>query len=325
MVGIAPWFSAEQGGQRVIRFLGSGQVCTDHLTILATPEYENAVVSALAEWLLNAGTRTDDRWDRIELECVSADDLRIRNLTRRLTDGGCRVASRDDIARWQIDLPDTWDEFIARFSKNRRKRLRRYERTCQSEQLRLRSICDQACLSDELDTLVDLHLKRRTELEGTSCFESRAFVEFLREVTPLLLDAGLLQLSVLEDTNRPLAIEYTLVGQEAIYLFQSGFDPDVAHLSPGNLVTVLLIQQSIATGRRRFDFLRGDETYKATWGAQRQRTVQIRIAANRMLPRVRQHMWLAGRSVKDLMKGFSDELSRRPGEQSTPSETTASS
>ena len=76
-IGFAPWYlqhSASQG--RVVRFLGSGEVCSDYLAILCRPEDEDRVAAALAEWLIRAqggaASRsptgdTSDCWDLLEL------------------------------------------------------------------------------------------------------------------------------------------------------------------------------------------------------------------------------------------------------------------
>jgi CelD/BcsL family acetyltransferase involved in cellulose biosynthesis len=44
-------------------------------------------------------------------------------------------------------------------------------------------------------------------------------------------------------------------------------DPGARELSPGVTGTAAYLRDRIAAGRRRFDFLRGDEPYKYEWGA----------------------------------------------------------
>jgi len=50
----------------VLRPLGSGEVCTDHLTLVSAPENTAGVASAVAAYLTN-----DDEWDRLELPAVT--------------------------------------------------------------------------------------------------------------------------------------------------------------------------------------------------------------------------------------------------------------
>ena len=61
LVGLAPWYIEQSAAQRgVIRFLGSGEVCSDYLTILCRPPMawgaSNPVIRRIP--LLRAGSRT---------------------------------------------------------------------------------------------------------------------------------------------------------------------------------------------------------------------------------------------------------------------------
>ena len=54
---------------------------------------------------------------------------------------------------------------------------------------------------------------------------------------------------------------------ETCYLYNAGMDPEARDVSPGITGTARYFQDRLAAGRRRFDFLRGDEPYKYEWGA----------------------------------------------------------
>ncbi len=54
---------------------------------------------------------------------------------------------------------------------------------------------------------------------------------------------------------------------EAFYYYNAGVDPDARELSPGVVLIARYVEQALALGRRRMDFLRGDESYKYDWGA----------------------------------------------------------
>ncbi|MEX0612219.1 MAG: hypothetical protein WD229_08860, partial [Pirellulales bacterium] len=71
LVGVAPWFldrTIIEG--HVIRWLGSGEVCTDHLSLVCRPERCGEVAAAIADAL----SASCDDWDRLELEAVDAND-----------------------------------------------------------------------------------------------------------------------------------------------------------------------------------------------------------------------------------------------------------
>ena len=54
---------------------------------------------------------------------------------------------------------------------------------------------------------------------------------------------------------------------------------------PGNLINLMILRQAIARGYRAYDFLRGDEPYKARFGAEPRPSVDFRVAAPRAAAR----------------------------------------
>ncbi len=120
----------------------------------------------------------------------------------------------------------------------------------------------------DLDVFVDLHQKRwgaqglfpPTPGGG----QSRAFVRRLFE---LLAGDGTFQLHFLVVGGRRVAAGAWFEDADAWYLYNAGVDPEARDLSPGILMSAKAIEAAILAGRRRFDYLRGDEPYKYEWGA----------------------------------------------------------
>jgi hypothetical protein len=55
-------------------------------------------------------------------------------------------------------------------------------------------------------------------------------------------------------------------------------------------------------GYRGYDFLRGDEAYKAHFRATARPNMEIRVVPNRMTAQLRHRLWLTGSNVKRLFK-----------------------
>jgi CelD/BcsL family acetyltransferase involved in cellulose biosynthesis len=275
-VGIAPWY-AERTRVRgtVLRPLGNGEVCSDHLSLLAQPEHAVAVAKAVATWL---GESRD--WDRLELDAVDQGDVAIQALVAALQGHGCGTILDPAGNCWAIDLPATWDEFLGLQSKSHRKQLRRAaDRVLHSPRA-----CWQLVESDEQfdeawAVLVDLHQRRRTSLGQRGCFASPAFTAFHHDVARKLLPAGRLRLSWLLLDGSPIAAEYHVAGGKTTYAYQGGVDPDRLDDEPGRLSNIATLQHAIAEGHRTFDFLRGDEAYKAHWRALPHPTYRLRAFA----------------------------------------------
>ena len=54
---------------------------------------------------------------------------------------------------------------------------------------------------------------------------------------------------------------------DGILYYNAGVDPDARDLSPGVLMVHAYVARALGAGKRRMDFLRGNESYKYEWGA----------------------------------------------------------
>jgi CelD/BcsL family acetyltransferase involved in cellulose biosynthesis len=61
---------------------------------------------------------------------------------------------------------------------------------------------------------------------------------------------------------------FSFVDRHGFYLYNSAFEPQLQHLSPGNVVLSHLIEKAIDDKLRVFDFLKGAESYKFRLGAE---------------------------------------------------------
>src|SRR5688500_6343301 len=83
LMGLAPWYlELHPALGRVVRFLGSGKVCTDYLTLLAAEGQENAVADAIAAWLQPVAAAAG--WELLELDGCVHDDPAVWRLIERL-------------------------------------------------------------------------------------------------------------------------------------------------------------------------------------------------------------------------------------------------
>jgi CelD/BcsL family acetyltransferase involved in cellulose biosynthesis len=200
---------------------------------------------------------------------------------------------------WRTELPDDWDRYLAGLPKSRRTSVRnQIRKLVDSGRVRLRRAETAADVSRAFQILVDLHQKRRGMLQQAGCFSSPSFTAFHRELAERLLEIGRLRLSWLELDDAPIAIEYSFTGGDTVYYYQGGFDPGVSQLGPGWLMSALSLRAAIAEGYRYFDFLRGDEPYKASWNATPRPLVERRVVGRRPTARMRHAAWQTGDAVR---------------------------
>jgi hypothetical protein len=272
--------------------------------VLCRPADETSVVDALSDWLFVASTSADDRWTLLDLESVWQDDSAIARLKDKLDDRGCSVSERSTMSCWRITLPSTWEEYMSRLSKSHRKQVRRIERrTLPRHETQLRRVSNLKELEPAMEILIRLHQKRWLALGEPGCFGRESFEPFLREAAQRFCEMGDLDLVWLEESGRPVAAQIAFLSESTCFVFQSGIDPDFQDYSPGHVIHVLTMQRAIESGRRYFDFLRGDEPYKLHWRADPLSCVNLRIAPPLAVAQIRNGMWLAQdvvrRAVKD--------------------------
>jgi len=312
VIGIAPWYlesSAAEG--RVVRFLGTGEVCSDYLSVLCEPGMEDAVTGTLAEWLTlvpdargdHSVGRDQDSWDLLELTSVDAQDAPVARLADELQARGNTVHRRAGPNCWRIELPTNWGEYSGRLSKGHRKQVRRaVQGILATGRVTVHSVRRLEDLPRAQEVLVDLHQRRRRSLGEPGCFSSSRFAAFHRDVMPELLLGGQLFLEWLDLDGEPVAAEYGLIGDGVVYVYQAGVNPDALEHSPGRLSHITMLRRAIEQGYRALDFLRGDEPYKAHWRAEPRGSLEIRVVPARPAARLRHAAWLVGTNVKQWIK-----------------------
>ncbi len=319
--GIAPWYLADCWGQgRVVRWLGSGEACSEYLSLLIEPGWSAQVLDVLTTWLcdkrLGGGRRplgdATPAWDALALDGVANDDLLVAELAERLTWFGCPLERRPGMGCWRLELPADWEQYLASLSKSHRKQVRRIERrVLASGRAQWHMVRQLSELSQAFEVLVDLHQRRRASLGEPGSFHSLQFTSFHREATRRLLAEGQLRLHWLELDGQPVAAEYALAGGGILYAYQSGLSPEAIEEEPGRVSAVALLQQAQGDGFRAVDFLRGDEPYKAHWRAEPRPTYDWRIAAPRWTARVRHRAWITGQETRRLSQHGLSWLSAR--------------
>jgi CelD/BcsL family acetyltransferase involved in cellulose biosynthesis len=215
----------------------------------------------------------------------------------------CLVSRQRADACWAVELPASWDEYLAGISKSHRKQLRQLERrVLETDRLRWHRVHSKSELEKAWPVFVELHQRRRQSLNEPGCFASRVFHDFHHEVSSRLLDRGQLRISWMELDDSPIAAEYHFADAKATYAYQGGVDPNRLNEEPGRLSTILCLRAAIEEGHSQMDFLRGDEPYKAHWRATAKPTYDYRVIPNRRLARLRGRMWTVTDAIGDWVR-----------------------
>ena len=80
-----------------------------------------------------------------------------------------------------------------------------------------------------------------------------------------------------ELNDEVVGVEYAFEYNKRLSLFQTGFDPEQAHLAPGHLMMARLIEMAIDAGIQELDLLKGDYDYKDSYASQKRFTVDVDV------------------------------------------------
>jgi CelD/BcsL family acetyltransferase involved in cellulose biosynthesis len=243
----------------------------DYATVLAAPADLPQVADALADYLERPDSGDWDVVDLRRLRCgdPTADTFAAHLGAREMDQGWTLNLEREDVCPVVTFEPGkTLDDYLQTLGKKERHEIRRKVR--RAEAIGPIHLSDSDHPLDDLEAFIDLHQKR-WGVDGlfpptVGGEQSRVLFRRLFE----LFD---------QEPGRPFRLTFLTVGDRRIaagihfetddgYLYyNAGVDPDARELSPGVLMVYAYVRRALEQGKRRMDFLRGDEPYKYEWGA----------------------------------------------------------
>jgi CelD/BcsL family acetyltransferase involved in cellulose biosynthesis len=147
------------------------------------------------------------------------------------------------------------------------KKLRYYRRSLEREGEVSFEEANAENLDRMLDSLFALHAARWQRRGMPGMLADDVIQRFHRQVARAMLDAGALRMYAMRAGERIVAVFYGFADATTVYYYLSGYDPDLEKLSPGTLIVAQAIECARRDGATAFDFLRGAENYKYSWGA----------------------------------------------------------
>lgn len=254
LLGVAPL--ALEG--RTAHFLGTHEVC-DYQDIVVAPGKSQAVMAAVIDHLRRQGI------DRLDLRTLRPDAV-VLDALKTVSPGQVESALSPDEVTFEIGLPDTWEGYLQQLSGKQRHEVRRKLRRLESHGPYAYRLVDGGDGLDEAcDTFVSLFRKNRSDKAD---FMSGAMVDYFHDQIRALARHGLLRLHFLAVDALPVATVLCFDYGGIRYLYNSGYDEHYEPLSVGILSKIFSIDAAIATGCRRYDFLKGQEIYKKRIGGQ---------------------------------------------------------
>jgi CelD/BcsL family acetyltransferase involved in cellulose biosynthesis len=247
----------------------------DYATVLAPPEVLPQVAEAVASHLAAPPSPFDPHpspWDVVDLRRLRCGDPAAEALAeafgrREIAAGWTLNVEREDVCP-VVRLPEgaSFDDYLGTLGKKERHEIRRKIRRAETAgEIALRDSADPIA---DLEAFIDLHQRKWGDMglfpPTPGGDASRTFV---RRMFEELGPDGPLRLSFLTVGDRRVAAGLMFRTATDFLYYNAGVDPEARDLSPGVLLVAEYVRKALAEGARRFDFLRGDESYKYEWGA----------------------------------------------------------
>ncbi len=264
VIGVAP-LMVKDGTALLV---GDTDVC-DYLDFIVVPGREKDFFDVLLEDLKK------DSIKALDLKHVRPDSTVLTALAPLAESRRLKVETVKDNVSYEMDLPASFDAYLESLSTKQRHEVRRKLRRLNEEgSIEYRSINDGPALNAAMDTFFKMFVESR---QDKADFMTEKMKSFFRSLADTMAQLGTLKLGVLELDGKPLAEIMCFDFNSCIYLYNSGYDPAYVSLSAGLLSKVLAIKDSIEKGKKRFDFLKGAETYKSHLGGREVPLYRCRI------------------------------------------------
>ena len=265
----------KSGGFRNNLIMG-GNFISDYTGILCLPEHQDQAIPALAREVKTL------RWTDLRFEEL--------NMSRRRTDLFVNEFSKSDFNFVKLDrvehgidlsicpiarLPGDWDAYLnERLSANMRQKLRRLLRQIDgSGEFRI-THADRDTIDRDIDTLLRFWKVRWGEQKAKLL---DGILKNLRLMLRHAFDMGSLFLPTLWHGERPICALGTLIDarQKAFLFYIAGRDQTFDGPQSGLVLHAHSIRHAIRAGFATYDFLRGNEPYKYSFGAEEHRIESV--------------------------------------------------
>ncbi|MFC2014845.1 GNAT family N-acetyltransferase [Chloroflexota bacterium] len=249
VIGIAPLMVKEDRAS----LIGSTDVC-DYLDFVVVPGSEKEFFNFLLDDLKQKGI------SQLDLKSLRPDSTVLTWLVDIARNRGYEVTSQPEDVTVELDLPSTWEEYLEILTKKQRHEVRRkLRRLPEAGKAEFRVVEDRAGIENVMDTFLRMFIESRSDKASYMTDQKESF---FRALADTLTESRLLRLGILELDTIPTAMIMYFNYNDCIYLYNSGYEPKYDSLSVGLLSKVLSIRESIQEGKKKYDFLKGNEAYK---------------------------------------------------------------
>lgn len=260
----------------------AGSHAADYCGLISIPEFEAKAITAFARQIMRMN------WTCFVLNNFSGSDARFRKLVSCFSQSKFTISQTDRVNKTDqvdnalcpyVDLPDEWDTYLETISANTRQKLRRLLRAVDANSAYRITHATAETVAADLNTLLRFWEIKWRPRKGKF---TDNLVRAHRAMLFRSFERGLLLLPTLWMGDRPLASLAILMDErkKSFLFYITGRDEGFAGPQPGLILHGHSIRYAISRGIKRYDFLRGNERYKYSFGV-KERRLHCYIVATR--------------------------------------------
>lgn len=251
----------------------AGNFAADYTGILCRPGYEHQVMPAFARYLKQMN------WARLNLENIRLSEARYRLLMAHFPKASFEITQVSRIGKVDgIDnalcpfapLPPDFNAYLDSLSANTRQKIRRLLKQMESsDEYRITEATPET-IERDLDTLLRFWEIKWTPRKGDLV---HALVRSNRAMLTQSFKTGLLYLPTFWKGDQPVAALATFIDRRkrAFLFYMTGRDETFEGPPSGVILHAHSIRYAIENGIAEYDFLRGNESYKYSFGVKERR------------------------------------------------------
>jgi tetratricopeptide (TPR) repeat protein len=258
-------------GQIYYELCMGGNSMADYTGLICVPGYEETAISAFAAYVEH-----QLEWSIFNLENIIDQDPRMALFIDRFSGEDferqrCRVSNKDGVDNYicpYLSLPETWEQYLQDvLGLKMRRNVKRFIRTVEnSDEFHItQTTADN--LEQNIKILIDLWKARWQAKKGDKC---QQIISFIDRILRHCFEHNCLYFPVLWQGDIPVgAIACWMDYEKKSMLFYiTGRDDRFNNPAPGIVLNTYGIKYAIEHGFKTYDFLRGNESYKFSFGVQ---------------------------------------------------------
>ena len=279
----------QDGSYNVRNLYMGGNPNSDHTGFVCLNGYDDEAIPAFSEYVQN-----QLKWDKFYIRDVF--DPRIDIFLSCLSKKKFYVSKADSTSCPYIALPDNWDLYLQDFLKTKTRHsilrnIRRLERNT--------DFCVTQVEADNLEVQVETFIKLFQLRWGP---QPEHDLNRYRSILRYCFENDSLWLDIFWDGTTPIAAMAGFIDKKmkTFSNYNGGYDIQFEKLSPGKAMVAHSIKFAINNGYQTYDFLRGDEDYKFSFGAKKRYNKNITIRRENMKMTFHRSVLKLNRSLKKI-------------------------